>query len=519
MEVNNIILQPSLRTDESEDRLSASSKMSESILTTSSVISATEDHQLSHITSAYEKLRQDYEILQAKYQRLEESNSSYSGITISRKRAKPRSPTPSFTAANINNKNMSTQNYYASLTDSMDTLPPQNLNNNTNRVTHTKTIGRFTRTIKPLAAQTSRPTPKKTAMPPANNNPTSKEQHTNKKSVPPPIVAYHLDHKQCTDHFPSLLGSTKFKLTKVNKNCSRIQVENKNDFTLLKEALKKEQTSFHTFTPADEKPTSVILRNLCSSYDNSDIENALNELNMDLNIRSVSKLETDYSKRTGKPLDLWNILLDPPSDITRLLKTTNLLHQKVRFERRKNKNTLQCHNCQHFGHTAKNCNRPYRCVKCTEKHAPGECSLPQKRQLDAELSPTCVNCKENHAANYKGCSAYQSHMKKSHLTKPKAPERILHFQAAPLAPNALKKGISYAAATHNQSAKPAPAPASSANHNSIFSFLDVECNTHFNMAFNEIYTKTVNFKPTYEKSANKPIALISFILSITPASK
>lgn len=464
----------------------------------SSLTETLENNQLAFISSAYEKLKHDYDILQAKYLNLEETKSTCSNETITRKRAKPSSPTKS-----IANSNITTHNYYTSLDNIMDIQQQENAN------------GRFTRTVKPFPAHTFKPTLQN--KPTINHDDQKNQSNKIKKKIPPPIVAYQLDHKQCTTHFPTLLGSNNFKLTKINKNCSRIQVDTKQDFMLLKDALRKEQTSFHTFTPSDEKPSSIILRHLCSSYDQNDIEKGLNSLNINLSIRNISKLETDYSKRSGKQLDLWLILLDQTSDVTSLIKTNYFLHQRVRFEHRKNKNTLQCHNCQHFGHTANNCNRPYRCIKCTDKHAPGECSLPQKRQQDADLQPTCVNCKLNHAANYKGCNAYQAHIKKSNQSKPKLPERI-NFQSSPIIANTLKKGVSYAAAITNQPIQLESSPKTTTNNPSIINFLDEECNTHFNTDFNEIYNKTVNFKPTYDKATNKPLALISFILSITPAS-
>lgn len=57
---------------------------------------------------------------------------------------------------------------------------------------------------------------------------------------------------------------------------------------------------------------------------------------------------------------------------------------------------------------AKNCWRPYRCVKCRLSHGPKECptdiinqdSIPRK-------NPACVNCGAlNHPVNFRGCPSY-----------------------------------------------------------------------------------------------------------------
>lgn len=63
--------------------------------------------------------------------------------------------------------------------------------------------------------------------------------------------------------------------------------------------------------------------------------------------------------------------------------------------------TTQCYNCQCYGHTSSNCGKIQRCIKCTETHAKGECTRTSK-----EGSPTCVNCKKDHAANSKICEYY-----------------------------------------------------------------------------------------------------------------
>ena len=62
----------------------------------------------------------------------------------------------------------------------------------------------------------------------------------------------------------------------------------------------------------------------------------------------------------------------------------------------------QCYNCQHFGHSAKNCKAKTKCVICGEGHSHKGCPNREKQQ------PKCANCKGSHVANYKGCSAYKN---------------------------------------------------------------------------------------------------------------
>ena len=57
----------------------------------------------------------------------------------------------------------------------------------------------------------------------------------------------------------------------------------------------------------------------------------------------------------------------------------------------------QCMRCQKFEHTRNYCRKNPRCVKCAAEHLTNEC--PRKVRYD---SVKCVNCYENHPANYRG---------------------------------------------------------------------------------------------------------------------
>ncbi|CAH2092495.1 unnamed protein product [Euphydryas editha] len=62
----------------------------------------------------------------------------------------------------------------------------------------------------------------------------------------------------------------------------------------------------------------------------------------------------------------------------------------------------QCHNCQLYGHSARNCFGRPRCVKCLYDH--GTKDGPRKVP-DPENPPSCVLCKtQGHAATYRWCT-------------------------------------------------------------------------------------------------------------------
>ncbi|TLM35144.1 hypothetical protein FEC37_18755, partial [Acinetobacter baumannii] len=61
----------------------------------------------------------------------------------------------------------------------------------------------------------------------------------------------------------------------------------------------------------------------------------------------------------------------------------------------------QCHRCQLYGHSARNCNARPRCVKCLDDHATTDCSRVKETATEP---PSCVLCrKQGHTANYRGC--------------------------------------------------------------------------------------------------------------------
>jgi hypothetical protein len=84
----------------------------------------------------------------------------------------------------------------------------------------------------------------------------------------------------------------------------------------------------------------------------------------------------------------------------------NLCVQWESFDLRR-KRLMPSRKCKMWGHSAFNCNRPYRCIKCDQTHEPHEC--PRK---DRNIgSPKCVNCSGDHPANSRNCPAYIKYLK------------------------------------------------------------------------------------------------------------
>lgn len=76
-----------------------------------------------------------------------------------------------------------------------------------------------------------------------------------------------------------------------------------------------------------------------------------------------------------------------------------ILHTRVRIERRRsNRKTVQCHNCQKWGHATNNCHAKARCKHCAGSHATKDCNT--------KTSIKCANCQGPHTANDTTCPTY-----------------------------------------------------------------------------------------------------------------
>jgi hypothetical protein len=90
------------------------------------------------------------------------------------------------------------------------------------------------------------------------------------------------------------------------------------------------------------------------------------------------------------------------------------------------KKITQCHKCQSYGHSAINCGRDYRCVKCLDQHLPGQCQRKTK-----EGNPKCVNCLLDHAANSKQCKFFVTYKEKIEKSKKKIETKTFTSTPAP----------------------------------------------------------------------------------------
>lgn len=192
---------------------------------------------------------------------------------------------------------------------------------------------------------------------------------------------------------------------------------------------------------------------------------------------------------------------------------------------------IQCKNCQRMGHMAKNCGLPYRCVKCTSQHLPGQCP---KLKTD---KPVCVNCSKYHTSNWRGCEViktYNDKRAKNNRTSnsPTAPvsthtpvpaaitntrnqHRQIRTFSDVMRQNTLQTNQ---VASHGRARNQNIAGVStSQSHPNTFSFLETEVNNLFDLNLSELVLKMREFLPKYHAASdntNKQLVLLSFLFTV-----
>ncbi|KAL0852945.1 hypothetical protein ABMA27_012738 [Loxostege sticticalis] len=88
----------------------------------------------------------------------------------------------------------------------------------------------------------------------------------------------------------------------------------------------------------------------------------------------------------------------------------------------------QCHRCQLYGHSARNCRARPRCVKCLGDHGTADCA---RYRATASEPPSCVLCDSaGHPANYRGCPRAPRHQPRAPTAPALRPARASSTRAS-----------------------------------------------------------------------------------------
>lgn len=111
-------------------------------------------------------------------------------------------------------------------------------------------------------------------------------------------------------------------------------------------------------------------------------------------------------------LPLFYIDLKPNENNKAIYNIKNLARNIVSFEPPHIKKVIpQCARCQEYGHTKNYCRKTTRCVKCDGDHLTEKCERTIR-----DNGVKCVNCNDDHPANYRGCIVHKQLQQKLYPT-------------------------------------------------------------------------------------------------------
>lgn len=240
-----------------------------------------------------------------------------------------------------------------------------------------------------------------------------------RKKFCPPIILYGVNVKSLVDQLNARTPKVEYKIVNSTRNKSKIYFEDLSVHLEMMEILRENNVRSYSFTPTELRRTSVVLKGLYHLTDVSEIKSAIDEQLPDT-AEKVNKLVTQYSAKNNYDTGLFVVTLVQGKQLNDINKIRYILKQLVSWEHPKSKKKeIQCFRCQLWGHSARNCNSKFKCVKCNVSHEPGYCSV-----IKGESSPICVNCNQSgHAANYRGCPEYKKYIKNKKELLAKAKRR------------------------------------------------------------------------------------------------
>lgn len=209
---------------------------------------------------------------------------------------------------------------------------------------------------------------------------------------------------------------------KIGRETISIICYEKTSYDILINRLQKDKMEFHTFTPRSIKEKKAVIKGLDHRYKVEDILADLVSQGLPATrvTHMYKKSENSASQSSNihkkEAADMFLVFFNHESNISYLFKGQHsrwVCKTGIKWERYtpKSNNITQCWNCQRLGHATINCNYTARCVKCSSTHPRGQCAK------QPEDKPFCVNCKEDHPANYRKCKIYVSHIE--NITKNK----------------------------------------------------------------------------------------------------
>ena len=225
-----------------------------------------------------------------------------------------------------------------------------------------------------------------------------------KTKPPPPINITNVDSFQAIKEI--LKGATQnYKLTSLNNNTWKVNMPDADSYRGLTNQLNENGLKWYTYEDKNTRPIKIVARGLhhsCSKEEIiEDLQNKNKKIQDAVNIFTTERKLNSKGERiiNKRPLPLFILSFDNSEKIENIFNITSILGMRVRIEPLKKPTGIipQCKKCQAYNHTQKYCNQDSRCVKCTGQHDTKNCTIA------SNTPATCINCRGNHPASYRGC--------------------------------------------------------------------------------------------------------------------
>lgn len=153
----------------------------------------------------------------------------------------------------------------------------------------------------------------------------------------------------------------------------------------------KDKVDFYSYQLKSEKELKIVIRGIY-------VEATTEEIAADLTDQGYPPSKViRMNGKGGYPAPMALIHIDKKYDsIYKTLK--HCCNVSVQLEPLKQRpGVIQCHKCQLFGHSQKNCWSKYKCMKCAEEHSTHLCTKPSTTEA------TCANCQGRHISTSTNC--------------------------------------------------------------------------------------------------------------------
>jgi hypothetical protein len=192
----------------------------------------------------------------------------------------------------------------------------------------------------------------------------------------------------------------------------------------------------------------IIIQNISKEF--------LEEYPDKMNELGITKVEERYYKGS-----ISNSVIATCTDenvASKLIETSVLFNYKVYKAieiKTQRSRTMQCYNCQAFGHSSKTCLKNTSesiCKYCAENHPSEECS-EKKEYLTNKKVMKCANCSGEHSSNSEECVFKQKYIERINNKKKNENKKTTESTSSNK-PNSTHGTISYSTATSSSSTDP-----------------------------------------------------------------